>query len=81
MCSLSSRACISLSLESKRLVDKLGLSKESFDPPIRRHLHIVSKDMGVSSSLGSAAPGHATAFRGSSNEDVRQRDAVINNES
>ena len=36
----------------------------------------MSEDMGVSSSLGSAAPGHATASRGS-NEDVRQRDALI----
>ena len=36
--------------------------------------------MRVSSSPGSAAPGHTTAFRGSSNEDVRQRDAVINYE-
>jgi len=36
--------------------------------------------MGVSFSLGSAAPGHTTAFRGSRNEDIRKRDAIINHE-
>jgi len=36
--------------------------------------------MGVSFSLGSAAPGHTTAFRSSRNEDIRKRDAIINHE-
>ena len=72
----------SLGLDSKWFFDKLRFLKQSLDPLIRRHLCIVSKDMGVRLfAFSRAAYGQAGAHRSISNEDICQRDAVVDHES
>jgi len=71
-----------LSLDSKRLVDELELPKQTLDPLIRCHPCVVSENVGVSIvTLSSTTDGPASAHRGTGNEEVCQRDAVIDYES
>lgn len=69
-------------MDSKRFVDKLGLPKQNLDPFIRCHPCVVSENVGVSIvTLSSTTDGPASAHRGTGNEEVCQRDAVIDYES